>query len=338
MRKRNSHIDSLIVNYINSKLTSSRKIRELERWISASDGNLQYFLQRLEDYVSDSGVNRKSDFDKERAYREFRSRVKSSGGELKRTPFRLPAVWRYAAAIVLLCAASYFSYRKGAGNVECGFSDIVVEAPRGSKARLYLPDSTLVWLNAGSSLSYSQGYGIRDRQVRLKGEGYFEVTHNEGMPFLVRSDDLEVRVLGTKFDFRDYGEDEKAAVTLIQGSVTLRNLLRGDEKSVLKPAEQAVLDKGSGTIKVKACPEATACACSWMNNCLFFNEERLEDIVKELQRSYNVNICLSNDSLGKIRFYGLFIRQEQGIDEVLGDLAMTGKVRYEETKGGFILY
>ena len=76
------------------------------------------------------------------------------------------------------------------------FADISVEAPLGSKTKLYLPDGTLVWLNAGSRMTYSQGFGVDNRKVELEGEGYFEVKRNEKVPFFVKTKDLQLQVLG----------------------------------------------------------------------------------------------------------------------------------------------
>jgi len=336
MEKEKKNIDELIANYLNFKSTNLQKMRELEEWIDASKENLQYFMEQLKDYASNTDRNKKAIFDKNKAYKKFKTRIQSSKTKPKNTSFHLSTPWRYAAAIALLCTISYFSYWKGMDCIKANFSNIIVEAPMGSKTRLYLPDGTLVWLNAGSSISYSQGFGVDNRKVTLEGEGYFEVTHNAKIPFFVQTNNLEVKVLGTKFNFCDYKEDAKAMVTLIEGSVALQNLLHAEKSSTLKPDEQAILDKKSGKINIKSSTASNA--RKWINNCLFFDEERLEDIVKELQRSYNLNIHLANDSLKRIRFYGLFIRQKQSIDEILEDLASTGKIKYKRTTKGIILY
>lgn len=335
MENEKNHIDALITHYLSSRSTDLQKIKELEEWIDISKENMQYFMQQLERYFDTNG-NKKLNFDKNKAYKKFKDRVQFVGNATKKAPFRLLPLWRYAAVVALLCTISYFSYWKGIDCIKAHFSTIVVEAPIGSKTKLYLPDGTLVWLNSGSSISYSQGFGVDNRKVILEGEGYFEVTHNEKVPFFVRANGLEVKVIGTKFNFRDYKEDTKATVTLIEGCVLLHNLFCYENTSILKPDEQAILDKKNGKIDIKSLTATNT--CKWTNNCLFFDEERLDDIVKELQRSYNLKIYLANDSLKSIRFYGLFIREEQSIDEILNDLASTGKIQYKRTAKGIILY
>ena len=85
--------------------------------------------------------------------------------------------------------------------MKANFSDIVVEAPSGSKRSCSCRMGLWVWLNAGSRLTYSQGFGVDNRKLELDGEGYFEVYRNENIPFVVKSKDLEVEVLGTVFNF-----------------------------------------------------------------------------------------------------------------------------------------
>ena len=136
-----------------------------------------------------------------------------------RQEFRLSALWRYAAIIAVILAVGCFSYWQGGVNVKDTFADISVEAPLGSRTKLYLPDGTLVWLNAGSRMTYSQGFGVDNRKVELEGEGYFEVQRNEKLPFFVKTKDLQLQVLGTKFNFRDYPEDHEVVVSLLEGKV-----------------------------------------------------------------------------------------------------------------------
>ena len=155
-----------------------------------------------------------------------------------RQEFRLSALWRYAAIIAVILAVGCFSYWQGGVNVKDTFADISVEAPLGSRTKLYLPDGTLVWLNAGSRMTYSQGFGVDNRKVELEGEGYFEVQRNEKLPFFVKTKDLQLQVLGTKFNFRDYPEDHEVVVSLLEGKVELNNLLKKRKKLSLHPTRE----------------------------------------------------------------------------------------------------
>ena len=233
-------------------------------------------------------------------------------------------------------AASFYNYWQGEVNVKDTFADISVEAPLGSKTKLYLPDGTLVWLNAGSRMTYSQGFGVDNRKVELEGEGYFEVKRNEKVPFFVKTKDLQLQVLGTKFNFRDYPEDHEVIVSLLEGKVELNNLLRKEKEAVLAPDERAVLNKANGLLKVESVTASNA--SQWTDGYLFFDEELLPDIAKKLERSYNVKIHIANDSLKTFRFYGNFVRREQSIQEVLEALASTEKMQYKIEERNITIY
>ena len=108
----------------------------------------------------------------DKAFDRFVSRTQQK----RRTVFNIPKIVYGAAAVILLLIASTISYWWGERQLQNQFADILVEAPLGAKTKLILPDSTLVWLNAGSKIVYSQGFGVKDRHLRLNGEAYFEVT------------------------------------------------------------------------------------------------------------------------------------------------------------------
>lgn len=268
-------------------------------------------------------------YDKDAAYAAFRKRVAEAEAKPAARRYRLGWL-RYAAAMLLLVAGvGYLAYKGGQNEIESSFGDIVIATPQGSRTQLTLPDGSKVWLNAGSSIAYSQGFGCRDRLVRLKGEGYFEVAHNEKLPLSVESENVRVRVLGTKFDFRDYPTDAEAIVSLAEGSVAMNCHKNPDEDQLLKPGQRATVDKASGRIRVESYEVVNA--TKWTNGRLLFDGEPLQQIVKTLERSYNIKIEIKDQRLMTLRFYGDFIRQEQTLTEVLDALASTGKLSYERS-------
>ena len=127
-------------------------------------------------------------------------------------------------------------------------------------------------------------------------------------------------------DNRSYPEDEEVSVSLLEGKVCLRNYLKNDALCYLEPDQKAILNKKNGKLMVSA-SEARYTA-EWTNGFLFFDEELLPDIIKELERSYNVKIHIEDESLKTFRFYGNFVRKEQTIQEILEMLASTGKLEY----------
>lgn len=337
MEEENKHIDELIANYLTEGLDKNA-LDELKTWIAASAENQQYFIRQREIWFSAVSREAASVYDKDKAFENFRNRVESQKEiqSTSRRGFSLSALWCYAAVVAIIIAVGCISYWQGEVNVKDTFADISVEAPLGSKTKLYLPDGTLVWLNAGSRMTYSQGFGVDNRKVELEGEGYFEVKRNEKIPFFVKTKDLQLQVLGTKFNFRDYPEDHEVVVSLLEGKVGLNNLLREEKEAVLSPDERAVLNKANGFLTVESVTASNA--SQWTDGYLFFDEELLSDIAKELERSYNVKIHIANDSLKTFRFYGNFVRREQNIQEVLEALASTEKMQYKIEERNITIY
>ena len=284
-------------------------------------------------WVSSAVADDTQQYDVDQAFERFRKRtgLDQSG----RQSYKWYRTWSVAAvAIVLLGLITVTAYWQGSRQIQSNFSDIVVEAPLGSKTKLTLPDGSTVWLNAGSKMVYSQGFGVSDRRLAFQGEGYFEVEKNDEMPFLVQTHDVNVTVVGTKFNFRNYPEDEEAVVELLEGKVALENQLKEESVRYLSPNEKMVLHKATGEMDITSAKvkEATL----WTENILLFDEDLLPDIVRELERSYHVQIEIENEDLKQTRFYGQFNQLEQNIYEVLDMLSETGKLKYHEE--GKVIY
>jgi len=321
--------DELIAGYLVQQL-NTEELKALRNWINASAENKTYFEKQQEVWFSAIGANDRMRFDKEKAYQRFLTRtVIASEQNVNKKKHRFMFTFqRAAAAAAILIAFAGTGYWLGTGRIKSMIADnVIVEAPLGSRTKMYLPDGTLVWLNAGSKISYAQNFGVEDRTIKLEGEGYFEVTKNEHSPFYVKTDDMTVRVLGTKFNFRNYNDEAEARVTLLEGNVRVNCKSSNNIEAFLNPNEQIILDKEKSTAKVFHTNATNA--SEWTKGLIFFDEERLPDIVRELERSYNVKINIIDDSLLTYRFYGNFTRTEQTIEEVLDVLASTDKLRYD---------
>lgn len=266
-----------------------------------------------------------SKYDKDAAFAAFQNRVAEAESQPRAVTRRLGWL-KYAAAVAAVVAVGFFSYRGGQSQLETAMGDIVVEAPQGSRTQMTLPDGTKVWLNAGSKISYSQSFGLVNRLVLLAGEGYFEVAHNEELSFSVESENVRVKVLGTKFNFRDYPSDAEATVSLAEGSVAMNSQQHPADEQLLKPGQRVTVDKQTGKIRVEEYEVTNA--TQWTSGKLIFDGEPLQEIVKTLERSYNVKITIADNRLLTLRFYGDFLRQEQTLSEVLDALAATGKIKY----------
>jgi ferric-dicitrate binding protein FerR (iron transport regulator) len=212
---------------------------------------------------------------------------------------------RIAAVITLVISISVASFYIYKDVISPNDSAICFEtvAQKGSQAKIILPDSTVVWLNSGSSLKYNQSFGKKNREVILLGEGYFEVKKDKGKPFLVHSTELDVKVMGTVFNVKAYKEDNEVVVDLIEGSVEVslpENKNCGSFK--MKPNEKIVFNKQ--TKKIESSDTDASRSALWTTGKLCFVDATIEKITKDLERKYNVKIKISNEQIKKEIFSG----------------------------------
>lgn len=335
MEDKNAHIDELISKLLVQGLDNDER-KELDAWMAQSEENRKHAMQRQEIWFSATGKEDEKRYDQAQAFEAFKKRTAAHRQTTKMKNPYWKSACKYAAAIAAIGLISYFSYRIGETNLKQALTEIEVEAPLGSQTRLRLPDSTLVFLNAGSRIVYAQNFGVDKREVRLSGEGYFEVTHNAEKPFMVTSKDLQVRVLGTKFNICDYPEDSKAVVSLIEGKVALDNRIQKETEMILLPNEQMTLNKEERRMKKEI--KTASDAKKWTTGQLFFDETPLIEVAKTLERSYNTQITFGYESLKECLFCGSFNRTEQNIKDILEALRKTGKIHYTIDNKNITLY
>lgn len=332
--EKNNDIDSLITQYLSGKL-DKEAFAQLKDWASESEENRIYVKNKVEIWFSSCIADETCVFDKDKAFELFQKRInkaKCSDEQMRRLSWK---TWVRVAAVILIMLLPFAGYWQGKESVKQTFADIVVEAPLGARTKLYLPDGTLVWLNAGSKIVYSQGFGVDDRRLKMEGEGYFEVTRNPDIPFEVKTKEVYLKVLGTKFNFRNYPDDDEAIVNLMEGKVALHNEIKSMPELYLKPDEKVVMNKVTGEMK-KTSTKAKR-SNTWINDELFFDELPLKHIAKRLMRSYGVEIIVA-DSLQDKRFYGVFKVQGNTIKDVLDAMASTNQMKYRYENGKYILY
>ena len=177
-----------------------------------------------------------------------------------------------------------------------------MEVPMGSTSRIVLPDGSIAHLNENSHLTYSHLFGIKNREIKMSGECYFEVKKNEKQPFIVYSDAMKVQVLGTKFNVRDYPNSSHSCVALLEGKVTASNIKDETNSYELRPNQQITLDKHTGEMQIEDIHNTKELL--WTSEELALNGKSLTDITYILSQRYHVNIVISNDSMRKLRFGG----------------------------------
>ncbi len=199
--------------------------------------------------------------------------------------------------------------------------------PRGSKViNMTLSDGSQVWLNAGSSVTYPVTFIGDERKVSVTGEAYFEVAHDIAKPFTVSKGDLQVQVLGTRFNINAYDDEGNARITLLQGSVKVKN---GKKEDILQPGQQAQIAAGIKIISDIDVEQAIA----WKNGLFVFDRADIRDVMRQLARWYDLDVYYTDD-IPKGKFKGE-ISKDLTLSQVLNGLT-TARIHFTMEGGNKI--
>lgn len=198
-----------------------------------------------------------------------------------------------------------------------------LEIPRGGEFCLTLSDGTRVWLNSETSIQYPVAFGAKERWVFVQGEAYFEVAKDAKKPFTVQFMSSSVTVLGTSFNIRAYPEEKRSQTTLAEGSVRIYS---PGSSMLLKPGEQAEVSALSGEM-VKQEVEVKNFT-SWKDGRFVFEQQPLEDIMRTLERWYDIRVIFKDEGAKRISLSGNMKRYGD-FSQVMKMLQMTGDVRFE---------
>ena len=201
------------------------------------------------------------------------------------------------------------------------FNELII--PIGGEYVLQLSDGTMVHLNSESRLRYPVRFPADRREVELEGEAYFEVSENKSAPFIVSTEKLDVRVLGTGFNVMAYRDDTRTEVTLVEGLVNIRV---GDKCQLLKPEQQLVFDHQSMQHEVKTVDVGHY--VDWKRGILNFNGMSLKELCAKLGRWYNVQFHFKDEACKELRFSGAFKKYE-AIDYILALIGETANVNFK---------
>lgn len=198
-----------------------------------------------------------------------------------------------------------------------------IHSPEGARTEFTLPDGTTGWLNNGSVLTYPVEF-VSDRTVTIEGEAYFDVVHQKSEPFLVKTRELIVQVLGTSFSVAAYRDDPEISVVLKEGKVQI-NGLDGKGGYVLNPDEkfQYNVDHKRGIVsRIDASAQV-----AWTTGLLSFKGESLQGVMKKLARWYNVDYEIRDGQLQNYSFTATF--KDEPLDEILRMIALTTPMKYQ---------
>lgn len=258
-----------------------------------------------------------------------------------------------AAAIVLFIATSWFFFpRKGISGSGKEVLKTAFTTSNGSRKHMTLPDGSKVWLNAGSKLYYITDFKkAATREVKLEGEGFFEVVKNVAKPFIVHANNINIKVLGTAFNVKAYQEDLNVETTLYRGLVnitksndnTFQPIMLYPNQKIIVPTllGEDVIESGktqlstNTTIKKSIIiqqidstkVEPLRIETAWMYNRLEFRGDDFTRLAQKLERWYNVKIVFEDEKLKQLSFNGSF--EKENIEQALLALSTANSFHYK---------
>lgn len=202
-----------------------------------------------------------------------------------------------------------------------------IKVPAGQRVEITLSDGTHIWLNARSEFTYPASFNGETREVRLKGEAFFDVAKNENKKFIVNTGRCEVEVLGTQFNVEVYDEDE-FSTSLLRGSVKVTDKSQPDESVVLEPNNTVSLNNGKLTVT----PITDFNPYSWKEGLITFKDITFKDLMKKLEKNYGIRILIDNHTLDNYACSGKF-RISDGIEQVLRALQQDAHFTFKRESG-----
>ena len=295
----------------------------LLKWIRESESNKKEFDEIRDLWISTGDAFSEISFNMG-VFDRFKQRITDHEIILWRKK-NLMRIFRYAASVAVLIALSYGMFFLGYRNAKNVIIETVVNQTIVSrdKTPIILPDNTKVWLNKGGKLSFPESFKEDRRVVTLEGEAYFEVAHNEKVPFFVETNDITIKVLGTEFNVKNYSGSNFSETVLLSGNVEI-DMKNEKGTVVLYPNQKISYNKQTGNHSIEKVDAQEYSL--WKNDKLIINNEELEQIFKKIEKWYNVNISYSNDLPLKSK-YSITITDEPK-EEVLRLLSIILPIRY----------
>ncbi len=247
-------------------------------------------------------------------------KIKDAENELEKKPktsnIKRIVYWRWLAAMLIITAGGllWFTELKKKFNEPNVAVLHEIYVPYGKTKILIMPDGTKITLNAGSKLVYPEFFSKSTRDVTLQGEGFFEVTKNRNSPFLVHTDKLTIRVLGTVFNVKAYHDGSNIETTLLTGRIQVELKDKPEKNVVLLPHEKLTVGSDLSAAKespvkkserkveyeVTTLPNARPAdieETAWLDNRIVFTNASFADVAKQIERKYDVNIVFESDLL-----------------------------------------
>ncbi len=312
-------IEMLITRSFLGELNNSEKA-ELQSWLDASNENRSFYLEQKKVWEAVESLEKMKLIDEKGAFKKvsnslFTNKRGSVFVTLQRIaailfiPLFIASIWMYV---------SNFKEHKMLSSIYQTF-----ETPLGMRSNLTLPDGSKVWLNAGSRISYPLYSKEHVRKVKIDGEVYFEVAKMKDIPFIVDAGNVEIEVLGTKFNCCAYANSELIQTALLEGSVKIRETSHGKQTTMI-PGELVEFSKSTNTLAKSTTNLDKYVA--WKSGKLMFREDPMDVVIEKLGRWYNIDIQVVDKEIRNYVYTATF--ENEKLEQVLDFLELSAPISY----------
>lgn len=331
MKYAESEIWTLVDKHLKGELSES-EISALKRWKESDPENKAAFEQIEALWDKTPAPSQDYDPDIDRGWQRFRFRMDSERGlydtesdQPKTVRFPLYR-WAVAASILLIMSIGYFTWQM------LQEDDMIMLTTSNNEKTFYLlPDSSQVWLNENTTLSYAHDFDRDNRIVYLEGEAFFEVRKAEGRRFTVFSGLAKTEVIGTSFNVSAY-QGQPVKVQVVTGKVAFSPA--GEDNSIfLEPGMEAIIH--AENLKVTKEEISDPNFRAWQNQEFIFNNTSLQHVLQTLAQNYEVEIELANPELANCRYTATF--KDADLEAILDVLAATGNLKINQTGNHYVI-
>lgn len=294
-------IDILIIRLLAGEASPHEK-QLVSEWLEKSDENKALYNELADIWLSAGIAENADNYDVEEAVTRFRDKIRQTSGS-KINKIKFFEALKYAA-VVLLFLGLPLSFYLGKKSIPTDNTLTTISCAYGDRSSVVLPDSSRVWLNSGSKLTFNSNF-TNDRKVELVGEAFFSVSKDKCHPFVVKASDIDIKVLGTEFNVKAYADENIVSTTLIEGAVEVNSK---NEVTNLKPDQRLTFDKSSQNIRVQDLTN-TSIDTEWREGRFVFNNETLAELKPKLERWFDCDIVFGDSEVQTRRFTGVLQRE-----------------------------
>lgn len=331
-------IISLLQKYIKNQCTE-QELRTLLHWLKSPDNHASFDMAFLPLW---DAIERDMPQPNQAREDELRREVSSLLSEIKkknapasntcvRNKNRLNGFYRIAAILILAFSVT-FGLMKYLDRPEKPVTYAETVSAKGEKKTLKLADGTRVILNSDTKLLIPSNFNKQERTIEMEGEGFFDVAPNPDKPFVIKSGEARVKVLGTSFDFKSYKEDDFIKLTVSTGKVRV-NISDQDLQMSVSPNEHLSVNKIDGNISKETIQENNY--IKWIQGSLYFNKEPIREVIKTINRTYNRKVILQSKR-SDYKITGT--HDNKSIEAVIEAICFTTGLRSRKEGDKIILY